>query len=83
MQSASSGGERVHWRLFVGWFHQFPERIARALALQERDANALVGIVKNVLVPIRLQHAGEAPHGIWNRSHDEAHVVKRAFGLPS
>jgi hypothetical protein len=38
--------------------------------------------MKNLLVPIRLQHAGEALHGIRNRSHDEAHVVKRAFGLP-
>src|ERR1019366_2803063 len=53
VQAASLGGEGVHGRLFVGRFHQFPERIARAAALQERDANALVGIVKNLLVPIR------------------------------
>ena len=60
VQAASLGGKGVHGRLLIGRFHQFPERIARAPALQERYANALVGIMKNLLVPIRLQHAGEA-----------------------
>src|SRR5450759_948700 len=82
VQAAALGSEGVHGRLFIGRFHQFPERIAHVPALQERDANALVGIMKHLLVPIRLQHAGEALHGIWNRSHDEPYVVKRAFGLP-
>ena len=82
VQAIALGGEGIHGRLFIGRFHQFPERIARAPALQERDANALVGIVKNLFVPIRLQHAGEALHGTRNRSHDEADVVERAFWLP-
>ncbi len=82
VQAASLGGEGLHGGLLIRWFHQFPERIARVPALQKCDANALVGIMKNLPVPIRLQHAGETPHGIRNRSHDEAHVVKRAFGLP-
>jgi hypothetical protein len=82
VQAASFGGEGVHGRLFVGRFHQFPERVARPPALQECDANSLVGIMENVFVPIRLYHTGEALHGIWNRSHDEADVVERAFGLP-
>src|ERR1700687_2997838 len=55
VQAASFSGKRVHGRLFVGRFHQFPERIARPPAFQERDANALVRIMKNLLVPIRLQ----------------------------
>jgi hypothetical protein len=38
--------------------------------------------MKNLFIPIRLQHAGETLHGLRNRSHDETHVVKRAFGLP-
>src|SRR5260370_40301514 len=54
VQSIALGGERIYGRLLIGRFHQFPDRIARAPALQERDANGLVGIMKNLLVPIRL-----------------------------
>src|ERR1700730_8971410 len=82
VQAIALGGEGIHGRLFICRLHQFPERIARAPAFQERDANALVGIMKNLLVPIRLQHAGEALYGIRNRSHDEADVVERALGVP-
>src|SRR3981081_1487020 len=41
VQAASFGGEGVHGRLLFGRFHQFPERIARAPALQERKPHAL------------------------------------------
>src|ERR1700674_3501485 len=80
VQAASFSGKRIHRRLFIGRFHQFPERIARPPALQECDPHPLVGIMENMLIPIRLHHAGEAVHGIRNRSDNKAHVVKRAFG---
>ena len=66
VQTASLGGEGVYGRLIVRRFYQFKERIAHAPALQERDANALVRIMKNLVVPIRMQHAGEALRGIRN-----------------
>src|SRR5271165_6502312 len=66
METSSLGGEGVHGRLFIGRFHQFPERITRATALEEGDANTLIRIVKDLLVPICPEHAGKALHGFRN-----------------
>jgi hypothetical protein len=38
--------------------------------------------MKDLFVPIRLQYAGEALHGIHDRSHDETDVMKSSFRLP-
>jgi hypothetical protein len=82
VQAATLGGERFYRRLFVSWLDQLPERIACALTFEERHSNRLLGIMKHLLIPICLKYARERLYGTPNRSHDEADMMERAFGLP-
>src|SRR5580698_5998685 len=82
MKASAFRCERMNGRFFASRFYQLPQWISFAPALQKCDAYILVRVVKNLIIPIGLQHVSKALHGVRNRRHNESHMVECSVRLP-